>query len=132
MLRRFINLFIGLAMFAPLVASALPIECQCVLALRTFRGVNIRGDASTIKANWPLNEVGTGDVLLLQYGKVSHTALVIDKEVEVIDENPYITRTISVLVEEWNYVSCERSVREIMITDSHIRGVYKTLTIPAL
>ena|SRR3990167_7865669 len=113
-------LLIGLILLtAPVQVFALPDTCFCVQYLREVHGVNIKGDAWTLKPNISRWNVDVGDVLLLQYGKVSHAALVIGFEWEEGRQTP----TYYWIVEA-NWKRCQVTSRRIAWESSEVRGIY--------
>ena len=106
-------------LFLPFFTYALPNTCFCVLFLREEMGVNIRGDAVQQISNISKWNVDVGDVLLLQYGKVSHAALILGFEWEEGRQTPKSFKII-----EANKVRCKVTIRDIAWSDEHIRGIY--------
>lgn len=86
-----------------------PILCQCVTYLRAYKGINIKGDAHTIKPN---SYAHIGGVVLFDYDGLGHASLI--KEF-----HPYY-----MVVEEANYSRCKRTVRKVRYDDPAIRGFY--------
>jgi len=115
-----VSTFIGLMFLAaPLQVFALPNTCECVRYLREVHGVNIKGDAWSLKPNLSRWNVDVGDVLLLQYGKVSHAALIIGFEWEEGRQTP-----THFWIVEGNYKRCQVTSRKIKWEDGHIRGIF--------
>src|SRR3990167_1158472 len=104
---------------APLQVFALPDSCYCVLWLRNQMGVNIKGDAVTLYPNISTWNVDVGDVLLLQYGRVSHAALVIGFEWEEGRQTP-----THYWIVEANWKRCQVTSRKIEWESSEVRGIY--------
>lgn len=115
------GLLVSLFLFMPLFASAAN-ECLCVAWLRTERGINIRGDAWTIRPTHPLNMASEGDVLLTTEGP-GHAAEIISFEGQIL-ENGYI-RPAYIRVLESNYTRCRVGTRLIPWNDPEIRGIYR-------
>jgi len=87
--------------------------------LREVQGVNIKGDAWTLRPNISRWNVDIGDVLLLKYGKVHHASLVIGFEWEEGRQTP-----THFWVVEANYDRCKVSSRKIEWEDPAIKGIY--------
>lgn len=106
----------------------MPVACECVRWLREVQGVNVRGDAVTLRPNEPIQDVVEGDVLLTQYGNVSHASVVVDVHraaTVFLDEENFYTKVVSVTVKESNYITCTPSTRIIVANDKHIKGVLR-------
>lgn len=115
---------------APAATFALPVECYCVLWLRLVKNVEVRGDAVNIRPNMPLSEAGEGDVLLMKFGNSSdqyHAGLIIDKETRVVDENPYLAKTVRLLMTSANKKRCQVTTEWVEIDDPSIRGIYRPI-----
>lgn len=106
---------------------AAPLQCECVRAIREIKGVNIRGDAWTLKPNTPLYDIHVGDVVLMKYGKVSHAAYVtaVETKGDAMDDGSYYTRPIAISLWEANYSDCKITTRVLSISDEHIRGILR-------
>lgn len=132
--RTILGFFISLFVFFPAYVL-IPIDvyassdvCYCVLYLRQELGVDIRGNANTIKANIPVNQIKEGDVVLFSYEKVDHVALISD-----IIQATYPSRPeIYITIEESNFHHCKKSTRTIPLNDPAIRGIYRPEISPLL
>ena len=90
------------------------VRCLCVRFLRTMLGVNIRGDADTIKSNIKMSEAGVGDVILMRYPKSDHVVKIIG-----VGPDYWITHSS-------NYpVPCEERVFNVPFNSKNIRGFYR-------
>ena len=85
--------------------------------------MNIKGDALTIFPNKSMWNVDVGDVLLLQYGKVAHAALIIGFEWEEGRQTPTYFWVV-----EANFDRCKVTSRKIAWEDEHIKGIYTPST----
>jgi len=85
-------------------------ECECVRYIREVLGVNIKGDAHTIKSNTDIPI--KGGVVLLNYDGIAHVAYV--KEV-LLDR---------FIIQESNFKKCTPTERVIKKNDVHITGYY--------
>lgn len=103
------------AIVKPVRASRLSNTYYCVKWLREEMGVNIRGDAWTIQPNVFDGTLNTGDVLLLEYGNISHASLVLG----FVDGKPAII--------EANKVRGKVTERIIDFRSETLRGVYRPL-----
>lgn len=127
-MRKLLSLVLALAVFLPAYVL-IPVDfvhastttCECVLFLRQVLGVDIHGNADTIDANTPINQIKEGDVLLFSYEKVDHVALVVDV-IQARPERPEIYVTI----EESNFHHCKQDTRTIPLSDPAIRGLYRS------
>lgn len=97
------------AVLVPKKAYSDRLECYCVKWLREFKGVDIRGDASTIKPN---SIPVVGGVVLLRYKGSSHAAYI-----EKMTDEGFV-------ISDANYTPCAVSLRTLPYNDSHIYGFY--------
>jgi len=83
------------------------IECYCVTYLRERLGVNIRGDADSIRPNvdHPISE----GVVLFNYGHAAKIKYVMGDRL---------------LIQESNFKKCTPTERVVMLDDPAIRGFY--------
>lgn len=100
-------------------------ECRCVQWLRTERGIDIRGDAWTIKPTHSLEMAVEGDVLLTREGP-GHAAEIVGFEGIVAEDN--YTRPEYIWLIEANYSRCRVGTRKIRWDDPEIRGIYRPLS----
>ena len=114
-------------LLSPVAVFAAPVQCSCVLFLRQELGVNIRNDADKQVPNTSLNDLRTGDVLLLRYDKTHHVALAtsVYTEGEAMADGSYRTRPISVVIRESNFIRCRETTRTLSVLDKSIWGVYR-------
>lgn len=108
--------------FIPVSAYASTTTCQCVLYLRTVLGVDIHGNANTIKANIPFEYVVPGDVLLFHYDYVDHVALI--TAIHTVNGQTVFD------VSESNFHHCKPGSRAVYASDSSIRGVFRPQSFP--
>lgn len=94
-------------------ASQSNLECECVRWLRERHNVPIRGDADTLVPNTPLGDITIGTIVLLQYGDVSHAAMIVS------------TWRDELRLLEANFIPCTASERTIKNNDPHIKGFWK-------
>ena len=115
------SLLIGLALLMPTFSFALDARCFCVLWLREVRGIDIRGDAWTLKPSKPLKMATEGDVLLTTEGP-GHAAEIIGFEglIRVGD----FTHPAFIRVIEANYSRCKVGTRLIPWNSPEIKGIY--------
>lgn len=106
-----------LPVFLPTQTYAQSVECSCVLALRVLEGVDIHGDAWTIRPNIQRSKVEPGDVVLFSYG---HAALI--QDVTLSQDG-----RIDIALLEYNFHSCQKDYRRISLYDSSIKGFYRPL-----
>ena len=118
------TLFVLVVVLAPFTASAYSNKCECVRWLREAQGVNIKGNAWEIYPNASMWNIDVGQVLLTQYGKVSHASLVIGFEWDEWKQTP-----VNIIVVEANYDRCKVGVRKIAWNSHEIRGVYKPVDV---
>lgn len=96
------------------------VSCYCVLYLREVLGVDIHGNANTIRGNVPMNQIKEGDVLLFSYDKADHVAEVLDV-IQANAERPQVYVTIR----ESNFHRCVPDTRTISLNDPNIRGLFR-------
>lgn len=97
-------------------------QCECVRWIREVKGVNIHGDAYTIKPNISLDAVKEGDVVLFDIGKADHAAYVLEAMVERIEG---VEHPVALLIQEANYQRCKVTTRLIAIDNPTIKGIYR-------
>lgn len=102
-------------------AAAASVNCSCVLFLREVLGVDIHGNADTINANEPINQIEPGDVLLFSYAKEDHVAVITD----VIQAHYPSRPEVYVTIQEANFHHCKEDTRTIPLSDAAIRGLYR-------
>lgn len=76
----------------------------------------------------PLSEAAEGDVLLMRFGNSPdqyHAGLIIDKEVRIVDESPYLAKTVRLLMTSANLKRCQVTTEWVEIGDPSIRGIYR-------
>ena len=113
-----------LVLLLPVWAFALPIQCQCVMALRSYAGVNIKGDAATLVPNLPFKNLEIKDVILMRYGRVYHAAQIIGFSEDLgIFDGAIAPRRL--LIQEWNFEPCKYTQRSIPLDDEHIIGILR-------
>lgn len=90
--------------------------------LRESMGIQIKGDAWTIRPNIPKNSLTEGDVLLFNYGGKGkdHAALILSFEGKQQIGNAYAPEFINVI--EANYDRCEVGTRKVRWDDPSIKG----------
>lgn len=124
----FVSILLLLGMFAPIhPVYALPVQCYCVGYLNRVLGVDVHGNANTLRPNRPLSDVQAGDVILLRYGSVSHAAVAtkVRSKGDAMADGSYHTQPIEIEVRESNYVRCKATTRTLSISDPHIRGILR-------
>lgn len=107
--------------FIPIDVYAASDVCYCVLYLRQELGVDIRGNANTIRANISQAYIEPGDVVLFHYPGVDHVALITDVIQQVLPQRPGIYITI----QESNFHHCTPDSRTIPLDDPAIRGIFR-------
>lgn len=118
---RFLIVSILVGLLAPQMVWAAPVECFCVLYLRTRLHVEVRGDAWTIMPNADIKYARAGDVLLFDYGGYGedHVALI---------TGFYQGSDLWVNIAESNFYSCKPSTRTVRLNDPSVRGIYRPLS----
>lgn len=96
----------------PTPVGASSVKCRCVQWLRETQGINIKGDADTIKPNTALEDIYPGVVILFRYDGISHAALITS-----------LHRDEATIIEA-NYRPCQVGTRTVKITDPSIMGFY--------
>ena len=114
-----LTLIASFALASP--AHAAPLVCECIRWLREAQGVNIRGDAWTIRPNQETAFARVGDVILFDYAKEDDGALIIGLH------EPTPGNTIATIVEA-NYSRCRVTNRNISIFDPSVKGIYRSLS----
>lgn len=119
------TVLVAVALVLPSLASAAPVQCECVRYLREIMGVQIKGDAWTIKPNIPSVELKEGDVLLFDYGgkDKDHAGVILSFILKHIGGGVYIRK--SIVIAETNYHKCEEGTRVVDWDDPAIKGGYR-------
>lgn len=91
----------------------LGVTYYCVTYLREVRGLNVRGDAYTIQPNTPLRYARRGDIILLEYGDVSHASEIIG----FINGEPVVI--------EANFKRGQVTQRLLTLSKERVRGIYR-------
>lgn len=115
--RALATLLVGVALVLPSVTNAAPVQCECVRYLREVMGVQIKGDAWTIRPNAETRFARAGDVLLTNEGP-GHAAL-ITGFFEPVEGD------IWAKVTETNFSRCKPTTRMIRLSDKEVRGLYR-------